>query len=72
MLRKCLTICLLKNADKKPADYDATAAKIETQVNKTLSKDFDPLSSNLIIGQLYYNQGLDHGNRIRQSKRYQT
>jgi len=49
----------IKNADKKPADYDATAAKIETQVNKTLSKDFDPLSSNLIIGQLYYNQGLD-------------
>jgi len=49
----------IKNADKKPADYDAVAAKIETQVNKTLSKDYDPLSSNLIIGQLYYNQGLD-------------
>jgi hypothetical protein len=49
----------IKNPDKKPADYDAVASKIETQVNKTLSKDFDPLSSNLIIGQLYYNQGLD-------------
>jgi tetratricopeptide (TPR) repeat protein len=49
----------IKNADKKPADYEATAAKIETQINKTLSKDYDPLSSNLIIGQLYYNQGLD-------------
>jgi len=49
----------IKNPDKKPADYDAIAAKIETQVNKTLSKDYDPLSSNLIIGQLYYNQGLD-------------
>lgn len=49
----------IKNPDKKPADYDAIAGKIETQVNKTLSKDYDPLSSNLIIGQLYYNQGLD-------------
>src|SRR5678815_1604435 len=49
----------IKNADKKPADYDATAAKIETQINKTLAKDYEPLSSNLIIGQLYYNQGLD-------------
>ena len=49
----------IKNPDKKPADYDAVASKIETQINKTLSKDFDPLSSNLIIGQLYYNQGLD-------------
>jgi tetratricopeptide (TPR) repeat protein len=49
----------IKNPDKKPADYDAIASKIETQINKTLSKDYDPLSSNLIIGQLYYNQGLD-------------
>jgi len=49
----------IKNPDKKPADYDATAAKIETQINKTLAKDYEPLSSNLIIGQLYYNQGLD-------------
>jgi len=49
----------IKNPDKKPADYEAIASKIETQVNKTLSKDYDPLSSNLIIGQLYYNQGLD-------------
>jgi hypothetical protein len=39
--------------DKKPADYDAIAGKIETQINKTLAKDYDPLSSNLIIGQLY-------------------
>jgi tetratricopeptide (TPR) repeat protein len=49
----------IKNPDKKPADYDAVAAKIETQVKKLISKDYDPLSSNLIIGQLYYNQGLD-------------
>jgi len=49
----------IKNPDKRPADYEATAGKIETQVNKTLAKDYDPLSSNLIIGQLYYNQGLD-------------
>jgi tetratricopeptide (TPR) repeat protein len=49
----------IKNLDKKPADYEATAGKIEAQVNKTLAKDYDPLSSNLIIGQLYYNQGLD-------------
>jgi tetratricopeptide (TPR) repeat protein len=49
----------IKNPDKKPADYDAIGAKIETQINKTLSKDYDPMSSNLIIGQLYYNQGLD-------------
>jgi len=49
----------IKNPDSKPADYDAIAAKIEEQIKKTMSKDFDPLSSNLIIGQLYYNQGLD-------------
>jgi tetratricopeptide (TPR) repeat protein len=50
----------IKNPDKKPADYDAVAAKIETQIKKTMSKDYDPLSSNLILGQLYYNEGLDH------------
>ncbi|MFL5808101.1 MAG: hypothetical protein ACJ749_01190, partial [Flavisolibacter sp.] len=33
----------IKNADTKPADYEATASKIETQINKTLSKDYDPL-----------------------------
>jgi len=49
----------IKNPDKKPADYDAVAAKIENNIKRTLSKDYDPLSSNLIIGQLYYNQGLD-------------
>ena len=47
----------VKNGDKKPADYDAIAAKIETNVKKTLAKDYEPLSSNLIIAQLYYNQG---------------
>ncbi|HEV8285250.1 MAG TPA: hypothetical protein VGQ09_13125 [Chitinophagaceae bacterium] len=51
----------IKNSsDKKPADYDAVAAKIETEIKKTLAKDYDPLSSNLIISQLYYNQGLDY------------
>jgi len=50
----------IKNTtDKKPFDYDAVAAKIETQVKKLISKDYDPLSANLILGQLYYNQGLD-------------
>jgi tetratricopeptide (TPR) repeat protein len=49
----------IKNPDAKPADYDAIGGKIEEQIKKTLSKDYDPLSSNLIIGQLYYNQGLD-------------
>lgn len=49
----------IKNADKKPADYDAIASKIETNIKKTLAKDYEPLSSNLIIAQLYYNQGLD-------------
>jgi len=49
----------IKNSEAKPADYDAIAGKIEEQIKKTLSKDYDPLSSNLIIGQLYYNQGLD-------------
>lgn len=49
----------IKNSDKKPSDYDAVAGKIEEQIKKTLSKDYDPLSSNLIIGQLYYNQGLE-------------
>lgn len=47
----------VKNGDKKPADYEAIAAKIETNVKKTLAKDYEPLSSNLIIAQLYYNQG---------------
>jgi tetratricopeptide (TPR) repeat protein len=61
----------IKNLDKKPADYDAIASKIETQINKTLSKDYDPLSSNLIIGQLYYNQGLDQateGDKVKGTK----
>jgi tetratricopeptide (TPR) repeat protein len=49
----------IKNSDKKPADYDAVAAKIESNIKKTLAKDYEPLSSNLILGQLYYNQGLD-------------
>jgi tetratricopeptide (TPR) repeat protein len=49
----------IKNPDKKPADYDAVAAKIESETKKLISKDYEPLSSNLIIGQLYYNQGLD-------------
>jgi tetratricopeptide (TPR) repeat protein len=49
----------IKNPDNKPADYDAVAGKIETQAKKLISKDYDPLSSNLILGQLYYNQGLD-------------
>jgi tetratricopeptide (TPR) repeat protein len=49
----------IKNADKRPADYDEVAAKIESNIKKTLAKDYDPLSSNLIIAQLYYNQGLD-------------
>jgi len=49
----------IKNTDTKPADFDVVAGKIEEQIKKTLSKDYDPLSSNLILGQLYYNQGLD-------------
>jgi len=50
----------IKNTDKKPADFDAVAAKIEAQIKKTIGKDYDPLSSNLILGQLYYNEGLDY------------
>jgi hypothetical protein len=49
----------IKNPDTRPADYDAIAAKIDEQVKKTMAKDYEPLSSNLIIAQLYYNQGLD-------------
>jgi len=49
----------IKNPDSKPADYDAIASKIEDQIKITLAKDYEPLSSNLIISQLYYNQGLD-------------
>jgi len=49
----------IKNPDKKPADYDAVAGKIETETKKLLSKDYEPMSTNLILGQLYYNQGLD-------------
>jgi hypothetical protein len=49
----------IKNPDKKPADYDAVAAKIETEAKKLMAKDYEPMSVNLILGQLYYNQGLD-------------
>jgi tetratricopeptide (TPR) repeat protein len=58
----------IKNADKKPADYDAIASKIEANVQKTLAKDYEPLSSNLIIAQLYYNQGLDQANEAEKIK----
>src|SRR5438552_11165843 len=61
----------IKNSEAKPADYDAIAGKIEEQIKKTLSKDYDPLSSNLILGQLYYNQGLDiatQGDKIKGTK----
>jgi len=58
----------IKNPDTKPADYDEVSSKIETQINKTLSKDYDPLSSNLIIGQLYYNQGLDYATQADKVK----
>ncbi len=49
----------IKNPDTKPADYDAVAAKIEEQVKPLVEKDYEPLSSNLIVAQLYYNEGLD-------------
>ena len=59
----------IKNtADKKPADYDAVASKIEANIKKTLAKDYEPLSSNLIIAQLYYNQGLDQVNEAEKIK----
>ncbi|MFI5187603.1 MAG: hypothetical protein ACHQF0_12810 [Chitinophagales bacterium] len=61
----------IKNPDTRPADYDAVAAKIEDQIKKTLAKDYEPLSSNLIISQLYYNQGFDmvtQADKIKGSK----
>jgi tetratricopeptide (TPR) repeat protein len=58
----------IKNADKKPADYDAIAAKIEANIQKTLAKDYEPMSSNLIAAQLYYNQGLDQANEAEKIK----
>jgi tetratricopeptide (TPR) repeat protein len=50
----------IKNTDNKPADFDAISAKIEQQIKITLSKNYEVLSSNLIIAQLFYNEGLDY------------
>jgi len=58
----------IKNADKKPTDYDAIASKIEANVQKNLAKDYEQLSSNLIIAQLYYNQGLDQATEAEKIK----
>jgi hypothetical protein len=59
----------IKNSvDAKPADYDAVAAKIEQQTKITLDKNYEPLSSNLIISQLYYNQGIDYASQADKIK----
>jgi tetratricopeptide (TPR) repeat protein len=62
---------LFKNSDTKPADFDAIAGKIETNLQKTLAANYETLNSNLILAQLYYNQGVDlatEADKIRSTK----
>ena len=62
---------LYKNGDTKAPDFDAVAAKIESNLKKTLSNNYETLNSNLILAQLYYNQGLDQAteaDKIRSTK----
>jgi tetratricopeptide (TPR) repeat protein len=49
----------IKNPDTKPADYDAVVSKIEEVMKPVIEKDYEPASSNLILAQLFYNEGLD-------------
>ena len=61
----------IKNPDKRPADFDALAAKIETNLKKTIAGNYELMNSNLILAQLYYNQGLDfatEADKIRSTK----
>ncbi len=55
---------LYKDVDKKPADYDAVVSKIESSIKKTLDNGYDLHNSHLILGQLYYNQGLDYSTEM--------
>ena len=50
---------LFKDSETKPADYDAIASKIEANAKKALAANYEPYNSNLILAQLYFNQGLD-------------
>jgi len=45
----------IKSSDARPADFDAVAAKLETQAKAALN--YNPEAANLILAQLYYNEG---------------
>ena len=62
---------LYKNTDTKPADFDATAVKIESMLKKIIDKNYEVQNASLILAQLYYNQGLDfvtEADKIRSTK----
>jgi len=50
---------LYKNTDTKPTDFEAIAGKIDSNLTRTISRGYEVQNSNLIMAQLYYNQGLD-------------
>jgi tetratricopeptide (TPR) repeat protein len=59
----------IKNPDNRPADFDAVAAKLEKEAKAAL--DYNPEAANLILAQLYYNEGysfVDQANRIKGTK----
>jgi tetratricopeptide (TPR) repeat protein len=59
----------IKNPDNKPADFDAVAAKLEKETK--LALDYSPEAANLILAQLYYNEGYsfaDQANRVKGTK----
>jgi tetratricopeptide (TPR) repeat protein len=62
---------LYKSSDTRPADFDAVAGRIETNLKRTLDANYETLNSNLILAQLYYNQGVDmatEADKIRSTK----
>ncbi|MER3497677.1 MAG: hypothetical protein C4308_03065 [Chitinophagaceae bacterium] len=50
---------LFKDSEKKPANFDELANKIEANARKALAANYEPFNANLILAQLFYNQGLD-------------
>ena len=56
----------IKNSEARPADFDAVAAKIETQAK--LALNYSPEAANLILAQLYYNQGYSYTEQANKIK----
>jgi tetratricopeptide (TPR) repeat protein len=62
---------IFKDADKKPADFDAIVPKIESNLKVAISHNYETQNSNLILAQMYYNMGLDfatEADKIRSTK----